>query len=84
MYHIADNFRREFIFRYLKEAFLFKNKFLVTTFLRKLIPTTKINGTTWGFQCIEVCMCNGISVFVITDLGEHGNSESIPALQTSL
>ena len=28
-------------------------------------------------------MCNGIPVFTITDFGEHGNSESIPALQTS-
>ena len=29
-------------------------------------------------------MCNGIPVFTVADFGEHGNSESIQALQTSL
>ena len=28
-------------------------------------------------------MCNGIPVFAIADPGEHGNLESIPALQKS-
>ena len=39
-YRIAGYFRREFIFRYCKEAYSFENKFLVAAFLRKLIPTT--------------------------------------------
>ena len=43
-YRVADYFRREFIFGYFEEAFLFKNNFLVASFLRKLIPTPKING----------------------------------------
>ena len=37
IYRIAGYFRREFIFGYFIEAFLFDNKFLVTAFLRKLI-----------------------------------------------
>ena len=39
-YRIAGYFRKEFIFGYFEEAFLFENKFLVTTFLQKLIPIT--------------------------------------------
>ena len=44
-YHIAGYFQKEFIFGYFEEAFLFENK-LVTAFLQKLIPTTKINSIT--------------------------------------
>ena len=44
-YRIAGNFQREFIFGYFKEAFLFENEFLVTAFLRKLIPTTKLTAS---------------------------------------
>ena len=41
-YCIAGYFRREFIFGYFEEAFLFENKFLVAVFLQKLIPIVKI------------------------------------------
>ena len=46
MHHIVGYFRSEFIIGYFEEAFLFENKFLVAVFLRKLIPTTKLNSVT--------------------------------------
>ena len=47
-------FLREFIFGCFEEAFLFENKFLVATFLQKLIPLAKIKGElTWKiYLCI--------------------------------
>ena len=51
-YRKAGYFRREFVFRYFEEAFLFENKFLVTAFLGKLIPIAKIE---WRGVRISVC-----------------------------
>ena len=47
---MAGYLRREFIFGYFEEAFLFENEFLVTAFLQKLIPTTKINSHYKNYQ----------------------------------
>ena len=52
-YHIAGYFRREFTFKYFEEAFLFKNKFLVTAFLRKLIPTAKLTVSHEDFSVLK-------------------------------
>ena len=71
-------FCREFIFGYFEEAFLFENKFLVTAFLRKLIQKQKLMASCEDFSVLKR------GIFAIEGFEEHGNSESIPALLTSL
>ena len=69
---------------YFKKAF-FENNFLGTAFLRNLFPQQQLQASCEDFSESErKCVCNGISAFAIADPREHGNSESIPALQTLL
>ena len=79
-YRIAGYFLREFLFGCFEEAFLFKNRFLITVFLQKLIPTTKINCVMQGFQCTYFF---AYLSFQLPDSEKHANSESILALQIS-
>ena len=55
IYRIAGYFRREFIFGYFEEAFLFEIKFLVTAFLQKLIPATKIER-----RHVRISVCRSV------------------------
>ena len=70
-YRIEGHFRREFIFGYFKEAFLLENKFLVTAFLQKFIPTAKLTASREDFSVSEsVCVMAYLSSR-LPDSGKH-------------
>ena len=56
IHRIAGYFRREFIFGYFEEAFLFENKFRLTAFLRKLIPIQQLTASREDYSAPD-CAC---------------------------
>ena len=56
IYRIVGYFRREFIFGYFKEAFLFENKFWLTAFLQKLISIQQLTASREDYSASD-CAC---------------------------